>query len=109
MLTEFVRVCTTGQVIEGAMVGVTAGGEDILLARMGGKLYALNALCSHAGAWLELGQLLPASCEVECPVHEGRFDLRTGQPTRDPADQPVRVYAVREEADDVLVGPPPDA
>jgi nitrite reductase/ring-hydroxylating ferredoxin subunit len=105
MLTDFVKVCTTSQVPEGEMLGVTAAGEDILLVRTGGRLYAISNLCSHAGAWLELGQLLPASCEVECPVHEGRFDLRTGAPTRGPADEAVRAYAVRVDGDDVLVGP----
>ena len=43
--------------------------------------------------------------EVECPLHEGRFDLRTGQDTNPPADEPVAAFAVRVEGDDVLVGP----
>jgi nitrite reductase/ring-hydroxylating ferredoxin subunit len=109
MLTDFVKVCTIGEVPEGEMVGVTAMGEDVLLVRVEDTVYAINNLCSHAGAWLELGRLLPTTCEVECPVHEGRFDLRTGAATRGPAEEPVRAYAVRVEGDDVLVGPAPSA
>ena len=107
MMTEFVKVCTLGDVPDGGMVGVTALGADVLLVRVGETIHAIDNLCSHAGAWLELGTLRPATCEVECPVHEGRFDLRTGAATRGPAEDPVRVYAVRIEGDDVLVGPAP--
>jgi 3-phenylpropionate/trans-cinnamate dioxygenase ferredoxin subunit len=42
-------------------------------------------------------------CEIECWLHGSRFDLRTGKPSGPPATEPVPVYAVRVDGDDVLV------
>jgi nitrite reductase/ring-hydroxylating ferredoxin subunit len=79
----------------GSILAVNAGGYDILLARIGsGDYYALDNLCSHADAWLDMGFLVPATCEVQCPLHEGRFDLRTGKPTALPCIDPIPSYPV---------------
>ena len=40
---------------------------------------------------------------VECWLHGSRFDLRTGKPTGLPATEPVPVYPVKIDGDDVLV------
>ena len=42
-------------------------------------------------------------CEIECWLHGSRFDLRTGKPTGLPATEPVAVYPVTVQGDDVLV------
>jgi 3-phenylpropionate/trans-cinnamate dioxygenase ferredoxin subunit len=42
---------------------------------------------------------------IECWMHAACFDLRTGEPTTPPATEPVDVYAVRIEGDDVFVDP----
>ncbi len=105
MLGEFVPVLKTGDLEEGQMMGVTVQGEDVLVARVNGELYAVGNLCSHAEGWLDTGDLDPASCQVECPIHGAKFDLKTGKATRLPAFRPVPTYAVRVEGDAILVGP----
>jgi len=102
----FVQVAKIGDLAEGSMVAVTMGDAEILLARVQGQYYAISNVCSHADAWLEQGNLCPATWEVQCPLHQGRFDLRTGHPTAGPPNQPVQVYAVRVEGEGILVGPP---
>ncbi len=42
-------------------------------------------------------------CAIECWLHGSRFDLRTGKPTGLPATEPVPVYPVTVQGDDVLV------
>jgi anthranilate 1,2-dioxygenase ferredoxin subunit len=32
---------------------------------------------------------------IECPLHQGQFDVRTGEPLCEPVDEPIRVYPVR--------------
>jgi nitrite reductase/ring-hydroxylating ferredoxin subunit len=81
-----------------------AGKPMVLLARVQGQYYAINNVCSHADACLHQGDLRPATWEVRCPLHQGGFDLRTGYPTAWPCSQPVPVYAVRVEGEDILVG-----
>lgn len=106
MLSTFVKVAKTSDLAEGRTMAVQVEGEEVLLARVGGEYYAVSNTCSHAEGWLDMGRLLPATYEIECPLHEGRFDVRTGAPTHEPCDEPIAVYAVRIEGDDILIGPP---
>ena len=58
-------------------------------------------ICSHAEVSLSEGEVDDG--EIECWLHGSRFDLRTGQPTGLPATEPVPVYPVKIDGDDVLV------
>jgi ethylbenzene dioxygenase ferredoxin subunit len=55
-----------------------------------GNYYVLNDMCSHGPGSLSEGYV--EGCEVECPFHQGRFDIRTGQPTAAPCSKPVRSW-----------------
>ena len=99
----FERVASLAALREGEMVPVTANNQEVVLVRLGGNVFAFAAICSHQDAWLDGGWIHAESLEVECPLHEGRFDLRTGQPTRLPPLDPIKTFRVRVEADDVFV------
>lgn len=60
----------------GTMCRVTRGDLDILIAHTPEGLVAVDDRCPHMAAPLSVGQL--DGCVVACPLHEGRFDLRTG-------------------------------
>jgi naphthalene 1,2-dioxygenase system ferredoxin subunit len=57
--------------------------------------------CTHGNAFLSEGFLIDG--EIECPLHQGRFDVKTGAPTCEPACDPVRVYPVKIEDGRVFV------
>ena len=78
-------------------------GEEVLLVRLDSVVYALQPTCTHQETWLDMGMVLPASLEIQCPLHNGRFDLRTGAPTNPPVRTPIRTYAVRITDGEVLV------
>ena len=103
MLGEFVKVAKVGDLADGDMMLVTPNNEEVLLARVNGEYFAVDNWCTHTGGMLDQGELF--EYEIECPIHEGRFDVRTGEPTQFPAEEPVTSYAVRIEGDDILVGP----
>ena len=105
MLSEFVKVATVADVPDNSMIGVTAGGEDILLVRIGDEYFALDDWCTHAAGMLHEGELHADEFEVECPVHEGMYDVRTGGVTMPPPEEDGAAYAGRVEGDDILVGP----
>ena len=105
MLTEFTKLAEVGDLAPGEMRTIRAGNEYVLLARMGDEYFALDGFCSHADGFLADGILWEEFCEVECPIHEGSFDLRTGAVTRPPAEEPVAAYEVRIEGGDILAGP----
>ena len=100
---DFVKVAETGDLSEGEMMLVEVGDERVLLANVGGSYYATGEVCPHEEGPLSEGYLEAA--EVECPWHGSLFDVRTGENTGPPAAEPVPVYPVRVEGDDVLVGP----
>ena len=84
---------------------VLSSGDEILLVRVGEQVFAVQSTCTHQETWLDMGRVLPESFEIECPLHDGRFDLRSGQPTNPPVTEPIKTYAVRLDGDAVFVSP----
>ena len=66
----------------GALRRVTFGDLDVLLAHTSNGIAAVADRCPHMSAPLSLGSL--DGCVVGCPLHNGRFDLATGEPERMP-------------------------
>lgn len=86
---------------EDEAMGVTVGERPIALCRSRGRLHALHNVCTHQFALLSDG-FIEDGC-IECPLHQGRFDLETGAPVGPPVTRPVRVYPVRTEGGKVFV------
>ncbi len=76
--------------------GVVADGVPIAVFRIGEELFALHDLCTHETAPLSEG-FVEDGC-VECPLHQGLFDLRTGAARKEPCTVPVQTYEVRVSA-----------
>jgi 3-phenylpropionate/trans-cinnamate dioxygenase ferredoxin component len=99
----FVRACGVADVATGQALQVDLADRDVAVVRAGDDWYAVDDECSHAAIPLSEGDV--EGCEIECWLHGSRFDLRTGKPSGPPATEPVRIYPVRVEGDDVLVDP----
>lgn len=65
----------------------------IAVFRVGDEFHAIADTCSHGQASLSEGWL--EGFEIECPVHSGRFDIRSGAPLCFPVTQPVATYGTR--------------
>ena len=74
---------------------VVVAGRDIALYTVGDEVYATDNLCTHGHARLCDGFL--EGHEIECPLHQGRFDVRDGRPTCAPVTEPLRNYPVKVE------------
>ena len=68
---------------DGAGKALTINGTDVAVFRCGGRLYALQNACPHAGGDLAGGEL--DGEEVVCPLHGHRFNVKTGACSTDPA------------------------
>ena len=75
------------------VVGVVVAGRDIALYTVGDAVYATDNLCTHGQARLCDGFL--DGHEIECPLHQGKFDVRDGKPLCEPVTLPLRSYPVR--------------
>jgi len=98
-----VAVLKTKHVKPGTSRRVDVEGHRIAIVRIGDDWYAIGDECSHADWSLSEGEVWEEECEIECPKHGSTFSLTTGEPQTLPATQPVPVYTVRVDGDDVLV------
>jgi 3-phenylpropionate/trans-cinnamate dioxygenase ferredoxin component len=107
----FERVCGLSDVPEDGALRLELDEVDVAVVRFEGRVYALQDLCSHAEVPLSEGDVesVDGAPTIECWLHGSCFDLRTGEPTNLPATEPVDVYPVRVEGEDVLVDVDGDA
>ena len=85
------RLCAVDDVTEDQPLRVDADGFVYAVFQVGSEHFVTADLCSHGPGSLSEG-FVTGDCEVECPFHQGRFDLRTGAPTYPPCEQPIRVW-----------------
>ncbi|MGD0247983.1 MAG: GNAT family N-acetyltransferase [Candidatus Limnocylindrales bacterium] len=78
----FVEIATLADLAPGTMRRVTRADLDLLVAWIDDGIVVTDDRCPHMAAPLSVGEL--AGCVVACPLHEGRFDLRTGEPVQMP-------------------------
>lgn len=95
------RIASASQLQDDEALPIALEGRQLALFRSGGEFHATDNVCTHQYALLSDGYV-EDGC-VECPLHQARFDLRSGEALCAPATQPIRVYPVRVEGDDVLV------
>ncbi len=102
-MAEFVNVGATTDISQGKMKMVQLGKENICIANVNGKYYAIGDLCTHVGGPLHQGQL--ADHTVTCPWHGSQFDVTTGEVKRGPARTPEPAYEVKVDGTSILVKP----
>ena len=76
------RLADVAELTPGTMRRVTIDELDVLLAHTPSGIVAVADRCPHMSAPLSIGTL--DGCVVACPLHEGLFDLCTGDPVRMP-------------------------
>jgi MocE subfamily Rieske [2Fe-2S] domain protein len=69
------------------------GSLAIAIYRAKGRFYATQDLCTHEHAYLSDGVVV--DCIIECPFHQGRFDVRTGKAMGAPVIIPLKTYPVK--------------
>ena len=97
-----VSVGKVADIPQGKMVGAEIEGEKILVANVGGSIYAMRSTCNHAGGPLQEGKL--EGNIVTCPWHGSRWDVTNGNLVwfqRPLPNEPV--YKILVEGDEVFV------
>ncbi len=100
-MSPFVKVATRSELPSGAKKLVEVEGRAIAVFNVDGAYHAIDDVCTHDGGPLAEGQLI--GCEIECPRHGARFDVRTGRALCMPAVEPVAVHPIELRGDDVYV------
>jgi naphthalene 1,2-dioxygenase ferredoxin component len=95
MSDNWMDAAALDDVPEGDVVGVVVQGKQIALYEVEGQIYATDNLCTHGAARMSDGFL--EGREIECPLHQGRFDVCTGKAMCSPLTEDIRTYPVRIE------------
>jgi naphthalene 1,2-dioxygenase ferredoxin component len=96
---EWTPVATLADFAASDAIAVVQGGREIAIYLVEGAVFATANRCSHGDALLCEGFL--EGHEIECPHHQGRFDVRTGAATAAPAEEALASYPARLAGDRV--------
>lgn len=78
-------------------------GESYAVFLVDGQYYVTQDMCTHGPGSLSEGFV--DGCEIECPFHQGRFDIKTGLPSAPPCSEALRVWDARVVDGKVCIDP----
>ena len=100
-MSNWIDAAAADEVPADDVVGLLVAGRDLAFYKVEDEIFATDNICTHGHARLCDGFL--DGHEIECPLHQGKFDVRNGQPTCAPVTEALRSYPVRIEGSRVFV------
>ncbi len=101
MSDNWIDVTAADDVPEDDVIGIDIAGKSLALYQVEGEIYATDNICTHGNARLCDGFL--EGHEIECPLHQGKFDIRNGKAMCAPLTEDIRTYPVKIEGSRVFV------
>jgi naphthalene 1,2-dioxygenase system ferredoxin subunit len=101
MSTTWIELAAVDAIPEDDVIGIDAEGKSFALYQIDGEIYATDNICTHGNARLCDGFL--EGHEIECPLHQGKFDIRNGKAMCAPLTEDVKTYPVKIEGTCVFV------
>lgn len=101
MKNNWVAVVEVNAIPEDDVIGVSHEGKAIALYKSDGEVFATDDVCTHGQALLSDGFLEDG--EIECPLHQGRFCIKSGKAMCAPLTEDIRTYPVRIDGEHVLL------
>ncbi|HEY3294747.1 MAG TPA: non-heme iron oxygenase ferredoxin subunit [bacterium] len=101
MANQNIRICSVKDIPKGEGKAFKVGSLDLAIFRTEDGYFASSDICSHEEEHLHDGWL-EGHC-IECPRHGSQFDLKTGEALSLPAIDPIEVYELKLEGDDIFV------
>jgi 3-phenylpropionate/trans-cinnamate dioxygenase ferredoxin subunit len=100
-MAEFIKVGSTSDIPDPGTMVLELEDRILVLVHVDGQYYCLDDVCTHDGGPLADGTL--EGCELICPRHGARFDVRNGQALTMPATEATSVHEVKVDGDDLFV------
>jgi naphthalene 1,2-dioxygenase system ferredoxin subunit len=101
MSATWIELAAVDAIPEDDVIGIDAEGKSFALYQVDGEIYATDNICTHGNARLCDGFL--EGHEIECPLHQGKFDIRNGKAMCAPLTEYVKTYPVKIEGTRVFV------
>jgi nitrite reductase/ring-hydroxylating ferredoxin subunit len=98
---EFRNAASVNDIKSGEKLGLTLGGEPVLLVNLENEYFAIGGKCTHKGCMLSDGTI--DGERIRCICHGSTFELRTGAVYKGPAAKPEPSYRVKIVGDQIQV------
>jgi nitrite reductase/ring-hydroxylating ferredoxin subunit len=93
-MSDWQEVARADEVPEGGTLLVDYGAEPVCLYNLAGEIRATHDTCTHGQASLADGFIVDDQV-IECPLHQGTFDIRTGRAVGAPCKIDIKVFEVK--------------
>jgi 3-phenylpropionate/trans-cinnamate dioxygenase ferredoxin component len=100
-MADWIAVCAFDEIDDEDVTRFDHGGKTYAVYRQGDQVYATDGLCTHEQVHLAGGLLMDHV--IECPKHNGRFDVRSGQPLGAPVCIAIKTYPAKVEQGKIYV------
>jgi nitrite reductase/ring-hydroxylating ferredoxin subunit len=100
-MAEPIKICSISDVPENSVKSFEVGNNVIAIYNVAGEFYATDNECTHGAASLAEGML--DGDIIECSLHFGAFNVKTGEAVQAPCFTPLRTYKVIVENGEVRV------
>ena len=100
-MAELVKLCPTSEVAEGSVKSFEVGPSTLAVYNVGGEYFVTDNECTHGAASLAEGIL--EDDIIECTLHFGAFNVKTGEAVQTPCHLPLRTYKVAVRDGQVFV------
>lgn len=100
-MSEFCKVATISDLADGSNMLVETNDRLVILCRIGDEFFCIDDVCTHDGGTLSDGK--HEGCQIECPRHGAKFDVRTGKALTMPATRDTVAHQVKVDGEDILV------
>lgn len=101
-MNNWIKVCNLFDIDPEDLIVKTIKDTKIAIYRgPNDEVYATAGTCTHEQVSLEDG--LVTDYIIECPLHNGRFDYRTGEPKSPPVCVALATYEVKQVADEIYI------
>ena len=100
-MENWVYVCETNEIDFEDLKRFDHAGKTYCIYNISDGFFATDGICTHEDVHLEDGLVMDD--EIECPMHMGTFNIKTGKVTQDPPCKDLKTYPVKVQENQVFI------
>jgi len=100
-MSDFQLACSASEIPDGGMQLVEVDDRLVIVFNVQGDFYCIDDVCTHDGGPLSEGEI--EGCQISCPRHGAKFDVRNGEALTMPATQATGSHEVKLDAGNIYV------
>ena len=100
-MADWIHACACDEINEEDVIGWDYDGRTFAIYNTADGFYCTDGMCTHESTHLEMGLVM--GHVIECPLHQGRFDIKTGKALTPPVCIDLNTYPVKTENGKIYV------